>query len=131
MVDHQSRKLARVRPGAPGGAPERQRFGTPSPMGAGRPARGESQTLPPTSAGAAGHPGGEQRTPPGLRHPVSPPPMGGPPGGAHGARQPGPGFNQPGGPARTGVPATAEHGQGQPEHGKKKPEKGTPPPGPQ
>ena len=113
-------------PGAPGGtenispqgrgkALERQRFGTP----------------PPTGAGASGHPGGEQRTPPGLRHPASPPPMGGPSGEAHGARQPGPGFNQPGGPARAGAPATAEHGQGQPEHGKKKPEKGTPPPGPQ
>ena len=113
-------------PGAPGGAEnispqgrgkaiERQRFGTPPPMGAGE---GERR-------------GGEQRTPPGLRHPASPPPMGGPSGEAHGARQPGPGFNQPGGPARAGAPATAEHGQGQPEHGKKKPEKGTPPPGPQ
>ena len=109
-------------PGASGGAEnispqgrERQRFGTPPPMGA-----GESQRR-----------GGEQRTPPALHHPVSPPPVGGPAGEAHGARQSGPGFNQPGGPARAGAPATAEHGQGQPEHGKKKPEKGTPPPGPQ
>ena len=104
-----------IPPQGRGKALERQRFGTPPPMGA-----GEGQRR-----------GGEQRTPPGPRHPGSPPPMGGPPGEARGARQPGPGFNQPGGPARAGVPATAEHGQGQPEHGKKKPEKGTPPPGPQ
>ena len=98
-----------------GKALERQRFGTPAPMGA-----GEGQLR-----------GGEQRTPPGLRHPGSPPPMGGPPGEAHGARQPGPGFNQPGGPARAGVPAAGERAPGQPEGGKKKPEKGTPPPRPQ
>jgi hypothetical protein len=100
-------------PGATGGALERQRFGTPAPMGA-----GEGQ-----------HRGGEQRTPPGLRHPVSPPPVGGPPGEAHGGRQPGPGFNQPGGPAR--MPPAAEHSPSQPQHGNKKPEKGTPPPKPQ
>jgi hypothetical protein len=112
-------------PGAPGAenispqgrdkALERQRFGTPPPMGA-----GEGQRR-----------GGEQRTPPGLRHPVSPPPMGGPPGEAHGARQPGPGFNQPGGPSRVGAPPAAEHSPSQPQHGNKKPEKGTPPPAPQ
>ena len=94
---------------------ERQRFGTPAPMGA-----GEGQRR-----------GGEQPTPPGLRHPGSPPPMGGPPGEARDARQPGPGFNQPGGPARAGVPAAGERAPSQPEGGKKKPEKGTPPPGPQ
>jgi len=98
-----------------GKALERQRFGTPAPMGA-----GEGQRR-----------GGEQPTPPGLRHPGSPPPMGGPPGEARDARQPGPGFNQPGGPARAGVPAAGERAPGQPEGGKKKPEKGTPPPGPQ
>ena len=98
-----------------GKALERQRFGTPAPMGA-----GEGQRR-----------GGEQPTPPGLRHPGSPPPMGGPHGEARDARQPGPGFNQPGGPARAGVPAAGERAPGQPEGGKKKPEKGTPPPGPQ
>jgi hypothetical protein len=80
-------------------------------------------------AGEGQHRGGEQRTPPGLRHPVSPPPVGGPPGEAHGGRQPGPGFNQPGGPAR--MPPAAEHSPSQPQHGNKKPEKGTPPPKPQ
>jgi len=108
---------------------ERQRFGTPAPMGA-----GEGQGR-----------GGEQRTPPAVRQPGGPAPAGAPPGEARGGRQPGPGFNQPGGPARTGVPATAEHGQGQgqpqgrgqpqgqeqPQRGQKKGEKGTPPPGPQ
>ncbi len=104
-----------ISPQGRGKAIERQRFGTPPPMGA---AEGQRR-------------GGEQRTPPELRHPGSPPPMGGPPGGAPGARQPGPGFNQPGGPARAGVPAAGERAPGQPEGGKKKPEKGTPPPGPQ
>ena len=104
-----------ISPQGRGKALERQRFGTPAPMGA-----GEGQ-----------RPGGEQGTPPGLRHPVSPPPVGGPAGEAHGARQPGPAFNQPGGPARAGVPAAGERAPGQPEGGKKKPEKGTPPPGPQ
>src|SRR6266513_1891719 len=104
-----------ISPQGRGKAIERERFGTPPPMGA-----GEGQRR-----------GGEQRTPPTLGQPGGPPPAGAPPGEARGARQPGPGFNQPGGPARAGVPATAEHGQGQPEHGKKKPEKGTPPPGPQ
>jgi hypothetical protein len=98
-----------------GGSLERQRFGTP----------------PPASMGAAEGRGGEPRTPPGLRRPVTPPPTGGPSGEARGGRPPGPGFNQPGGPSRAGVPATAEHGQGQPEQGKKKPQKPTPPPGPQ
>jgi len=98
-----------------GKALERQRFGTPAPMGA-----GEGQRR-----------GGEQRTPPTLRQPGGPPPAGAPPGEARGARQPGPGFNQPGGPARAGVPAAGERAPGQPEGGKKKPEKGTPPPGPQ
>jgi hypothetical protein len=113
-------------PGATGGAenispqgrgkgPERQRFGTP----------------PPTNTGASEQPGGEQRTPPGLRRPGSPPPTGGPSGEARAAREKGPGFNQPGGPPRGGVPATAERGPGQPEGGKKKPAKETPPPRPQ
>jgi hypothetical protein len=125
-------------PGSTGGAedaaPQRQKFGTPPPMSAGEGQRrgGEPRTLPPTGAGASGHPGGDQRTPPGLHHPVSPPPKGGPPGEAHGAaRQPGPGFNQPGGPARVGAPAAAEHSPSQPQHGNKRPEKPTPPPGPQ
>jgi hypothetical protein len=94
---------------------ERQRFGTPAP----------------SNMGAAESRGGEPRTPPGLRRPVTPPPTGGPSGEARGARQPGPGFNQPGGPARAGVPAAGERAPSQPEGGKKKPEKGTPPPGPQ
>src|SRR6266478_5432071 len=106
-------------PGATGGAenispqgrgkgPERQRFGTP----------------PPNSTGASEQPGGEQRTPPGLRHPGSPPPTGGPSGEARGAaRDRGPGFNQPGGPSRSGPPAAGERAPGQPEGGKKKPAK--------
>jgi len=104
-----------ISPQGRGKAIERERFGTPPPMGA-----GEGQRR-----------GGEQRTPPALRQPGGPPPAGAPPGEARGARQPGPGFNQPGGPARAGVPAAGERAPGQPEGGKKKPEKGTPPPGPQ
>jgi hypothetical protein len=94
---------------------ERQRFGTPAPSNMGA---GETR-------------GGEPRTPPASRRPVTPPPAGGPSGEARGARQPGPGFNQPGAPARAGVPAAGERAPGQPEGGKKKPAKETPPPGPQ
>jgi hypothetical protein len=98
-----------------GGSLERQRFGTPLPA----------------SMGAAEGRGGEPRTPPGLRRPVTPPPTGGPSGEARGGRPPGPGFNQPGGPSRVGAPAAAEHSPSQPQQGKKRPEKPTPPPGPQ
>jgi hypothetical protein len=111
-------------PGATGGAekispqgrgkePERQRFGTP----------------PPTNTGASEQPGGEQRTPPGLRRPGSPPPTGGPSSEARGAaRERG---GQPSGPPKGGVPPTGERGPVQPEGGKKKPGKETPPPRPQ
>jgi hypothetical protein len=98
---------------------ERQRFGTPPPAGAG--------------AGTHEPSGMEQRPAPGPRHPAATPPTGGPPGEGRAARalggQP---PDQPSGAARGGAPATGEHrAPGQPEGGKKKPERGTPPPGPQ
>jgi uncharacterized protein DUF6600 len=121
-----SRKLGESPiPGATGGAEnqpgrarglERQRFGTPPPAGAGENER----------------PGPERRQPPGLRQPGSPPPTGGPPGAMRGARETGQGaYSQPGGQPRGGAPAGAEHGPAQPQPGKKKPERGTPSPGPQ
>jgi hypothetical protein len=92
---------------------ENQKFGTP----------------PPTGAGAIDRRGVEQRPPPGVRRPNTPPPMGEPGGEARG-RGPAPG--QPGGPPRGGAPAAAaERKPGQPERGNKKPERPTPPPGPQ
>jgi hypothetical protein len=96
---------------------ERQKFGTPPPMGAG--------------AGAQQPRSMENRPAPGPRHPVTTPPAGGPPGEGRAARGPGgqpP--SQPGGAARGGAPATGEHhAPGQPEGGKKRPERGTPAPG--
>ena len=117
-------------PGAVGGAenvppqgrgrgPAPERFGTPPP------AAGEG-------AGANERRGLERRTPPEVRQPGNPPPTGGPPGEARGARQGGQGaYGQPGGPPRGGAPAAAEQRPAQPERGNKKPQKGTPPPGPQ
>jgi hypothetical protein len=112
-------------PGATGGAEnqpgrtralESQRFGTPPPAGA-----GENERRVP-----------ERRQPPGLRQPSSPPPTGGPPGATQGARETGQGaYGQPGGQPRGGAPATTDRGPAQPQPGKKKPERGTPPPGPQ
>ncbi len=113
-----------------GGEPERERFGTP----------------PPAGAGAHERRGPEQRPQPAVRQPVTPPPTGAPPAEARGARERAQGaYGQPGGPppprggapaaggpARGGAPAAgAERGQEQPQHGKKQPEKGTPRPGPQ
>jgi hypothetical protein len=120
-------------PGSAGGAgnvppeprdksPEPQRFGTPAP--AARTGANE-QTAP------------EHRAPQGVRQPGGPPPRaGGPPDEARGARERGQGVRgQPGGPppggAPGGAPAGAEHGPTKPEGGKKRPERGTPPPGPQ
>jgi hypothetical protein len=126
-------------PGSAGGAgnispeprdtgPERQRFGTPAP---------EART------GANEQTGPERRAPQGLRQPGGPSPRaGGPPDGARGARERGQGASaQPGGqPPRGGAQATgeqrgsrqpAERGPNQPERAGKKPERGTPPPGPQ
>jgi hypothetical protein len=113
-----------------GGGPERQRFGTP----------------PPAGGGAYERRGPEQRPQPAARQPVTPP-GGAAPGEARGSKERGQGAygQQPGGPpppkgvapaageppARGGVPAAAERTQGQPERGKKKPEKESPPPGPQ
>jgi len=95
---------------------ERERFGTPPPTGAAGSERG----------------GAEHRTPPGLRQPGSPPAAGGPPNQLQAPRERGQGaYGQPGGQPRGGAPATTDRSQVQPEHGKKKPEKGTPPPGPQ
>jgi hypothetical protein len=113
-------------PGSTGGAEnnppgrgkgiERQKFGTPPPAAGAGPERRSV----------------EQRTPPTLRQPGGPPPAGAPLGETRGARERGQGANaQPGGQPRGGAPATTEHSPGQPERGKKKPEKGTPPPGPQ
>ncbi|HEY4256836.1 MAG TPA: DUF6600 domain-containing protein [Candidatus Udaeobacter sp.] len=113
-----------------GGGPERQRFVTP----------------PPTGAGASERRGPEQRPQPAVRQPVTLPPTGAPPGEARGTRERGQGvYGQPGEPppprggapaagepARRGAPAPgAERGQEQPQRGKKKPEKESPPPGPQ
>jgi hypothetical protein len=100
--------------------PERQRFGTP----------------PPTGAGEHDQRGGGP--PPGLRQPVTPPPGGGPAGEARGQREKMQGtYGQPPPPQqqqpRGGAPAGAQHGQGQgqPEGGKKRQPKETPPPRPQ
>ena len=93
--------------------PERQRFGTPSPMGAnehgqrGAPSAGRQSTMPRVDGGPSYEARGQQERPRGIQ---------GQP------RQ-----------QRAGAPGTAERGQpqGQPEGGKRKPEKGTPPPRPQ
>jgi Family of unknown function (DUF6600) len=94
---------------------ERQKFGTPPPMG------------------AAGHEprGMDQRPVPGPRHPVTTPPTSGAPGAAHGAQGPGGAHGQPPGASRGGAPANGEHAPAQPQGGGKKPAKATPPPGPQ
>jgi len=102
-----------IPPQGRGQPPERERFGTPRPAGA-----GES----------------EQRRggpPSGFRQPVTPPPGGGPTGEARVPRERGQGpYGQPPPPQRGGgAPGAAEHGQGQPEGGKKKPPRETPPPG--
>src|ERR1043166_707890 len=109
---------ANIPPQGRGKGLENQRFSAPSA---------------PAGAGAYEHRGPEHRQPAGA-----------PPGEAGGARERGQGaYGQPsgpqpprggapaaGGPARGGAPVSgAEHGQQQPQHGKK-PEKGTPPPGP-
>ena len=94
--------------------PQRQRFGTP----------------PPTGAGEHGQRGGGP--PSGFRQPVTPPGGGGPADETRGQKERTQDVHsQP--PQRGGAPAGAEHGrgQGQPEGGKRKPEKGTPPPRPQ
>jgi hypothetical protein len=100
--------------------PERQRFGTPPPTGAG---------------------GREQRgggPPSGFHQPVTPQPTGGPAGEARGQRERMQGASgQPPPPQqqqqRGVAPASADHGQGpgQPEGGKKRQPKQTPPPGQQ
>jgi hypothetical protein len=102
--------------------PERQRFGTPAPMGSGeREQRGGGQ--------------------PGFRQPVTPPPGGGPAGEARGQRErmqngygqaPQQPQQHPQQQQQRGAPAGAEHGQGQgqPEGGKRRQPKETPPPGP-
>jgi hypothetical protein len=99
--------------------PERQRFGTP----------------PPTGAGEHGQRGGGP--PSGVHQPVTPPPSEGPAGEPRTARERG---MAPRGQAqqpqqqqqqqRGGAPVGAEHGQAQPEGGKKRPPRETPPPGP-
>jgi Family of unknown function (DUF6600) len=102
--------------------PQRQRFGTP----------------PPTGAGEHGQRGGGP--PSGFHQPVTPPSGGGGPAdearaqrermqGAH-AQPPPPEHHQQ--QQRGGAPASAGHGQGQgqPEGGKKGQPKETPPPGP-
>jgi hypothetical protein len=95
--------------------PQRQRFGTP----------------PPAGAGEHGQRGGGP--PPGFRQPVTPPGGGGPAEEARGQKERTQGIHGQPPPQRPGAPAGAEHGQGQgqPEGGKRKPEKGTPPPRPQ
>ena len=88
-----------ISPQGRGKAIERDRFGTPPPMGA-----GEGQRR-----------GGEQRTPPAVRQPVTPPPPGGPPSEARGARERGQGaYGQPGGPPppRGGAPAAGGPARG-------------------
>jgi hypothetical protein len=118
-------------PGSAGGAgnippeprdrgPEPQKFGTPAPA---------------ARTGANEQTGPERRAPQGLRQPGGPPPRaGGPPGEARGARERGQGVRgQPGGPppGGAGAPAGAERSPAKPEGGKKRPERETPPPGPQ
>ena len=106
-----------VPPQGRGRGPAPERFGTPPPA---------------AGAGANERRGFERRTPPEVRQPGGPPPTGGPPGEARGARQGGQGaYGQPGGPPRGGAPAAAEHSPAKPQGGNKKPQKGTPPPGPQ
>ncbi len=112
--------------------PERQRFGTPAPMGAGE--REQRGGGPPS----------------GFRQPVTPPPGGGPAGQARGQRERAQGAygqpqqqpqqpqqqqqreQQPQGQQRGGAPGSAERGQGQQqqEGGKKRAPKETPPPPP-
>jgi len=95
-------------------APQRQRFGTPPPAGA-----GEHE-----QRGAGGPPSGSHQ-------PVNPPGGTGPAGEARGQRERRQGaYGQPQQQQQGGAPPGAEHGQ-QPEGGKRKPEKGTPPPRPQ
>jgi len=96
-------------------APERQRFGTPAPMGAGeREQRG----------------GG---APSGFRQSTAPRVDGGPSEEARGRQERPQGVQGQPPQQRAGAPGAAERGQaqGQPEGGKRKPEKGTPPPRPQ
>jgi len=108
-----------IPPQGRGKGPATQRFGTPPPVGAGEYERR----------------GPEQRSQPAVRQPATSPPTGAPPGEVRGARERGQGaYGQPGGPPppRSGAPGpAAERSQGQPERGKKKPEKESPPPGPQ
>src|SRR5205823_14399128 len=96
--------------------PERQRFGTPPPTGAGE--REQRGGGPPS----------------GFRQPLTPPPTGGPAGEPRGQRERMQGaYSQPPPPQqqqqRGGAPAG--QGQGQPEGGKKRQPKQTPPPGQQ
>jgi len=119
------------------GRPPRRLGESPGPTGgAGRniPPQGREKfgTPPPTGAAGSERGGAEHRTPPGLRQPGSPPATGGPPNQLQAPRERGQGaYGQPGGQPRGGAPATTDRSQVQPQPGKKKPEKGTPPPGPQ
>ena len=106
------------------GGLERQRFGTPSPLG------------------AAEHQQRGTGAPTGVRQPVNPPPGGGATGDARNQRErmqsahgqpPPPQQHQPPQQRQPGsAPASADHGQaqGQPEGGKQKAQKPTPPPRP-
>jgi hypothetical protein len=91
--------------------PERQRFGTPAPMGAGE----QGQPVTPPSGGT----GGQART---LKNRTKS-------NQSNERTQSVPG--QPPTPQHGGAPAPAEHHQGQPEGGKQKAPKETPPPRPQ
>lgn len=106
-------------PNQPQGREQRMRFGTPAPMGtgereprgAGRPS-GFNQPVSPQTGAAAAEEGRIQRE------------------RAQGVHAPPPQQQQQQGGAPAGVGRGQPQGQGQPEGGKRKPEKGTPPPGP-
>jgi hypothetical protein len=95
--------------------PERQRFGSPQPMGAGE--HGQRGGGPPS----------------GFRQPGTPPGGGGPADEARGRQQRMQGAQGQPPQQRGGAVAAPERGQAQvqPEGGNRKPEKGTPPPKPQ
>src|SRR5262249_25942844 len=124
----------------------RQRFGTPTPMGAGeREQRGggppsgfrQPVTAPP-SGGTGEARGGRDRAQGAYGQP--PPPQSGGAGGARAQRERMQGAQaqpeqkqQPQRRQQGAAPASADHGQGhgQPEGGNKRQPKGTPPPRPQ
>jgi hypothetical protein len=120
-------------PGAGEAAPPSERgkpHGRPGVQPGGTIPPGAGEAIPPSEQGKAhGRPGVQ----PGVQPGGTIPPAGAPPSEARGAKERGQAaYGQPGGPPpKGGAPAAAERSQGQPARGKKKPEKESPPPGPQ